>query len=439
MSLGRYPEYKESGTGWLGAVPEHWSVLRLKALLDEIDTRASREQLELLGLSKTLGVRRRSDIDQGAAESDDYGKYKTVDVGDIVMNRMQSWNGVFGVSPTKGMTSPDYAVFRVRDEVNARFLCELFRTDIASGEFYRRCRGMGTAFLRLNTGDFFDVKVALPPGDEMASIITFLDHETAKIDSLVAAQGRLIELLQDKRQAVISHAVTKGLIPSASMSESGVGWLGDIPSHWRHAPFAQIIGFQEGPGIMAADFTESGVPLLRVSGVQGRWVTLEGCNYLDPAKVGRLWSHFQLDIGDLVISASASMGTVAEVDGEAVGAVPYTGLIRMKPRDGVMSRDFARFFLSSGAFYTQIELLRTGATIQHFGPTHLRQMKVVVPPMQEQRQIVEFLEARVSDIDALMAHAENAMTLLQERRSALISAAVTGQIDVRGLADQEVA
>ncbi|MGZ8184208.1 MAG: hypothetical protein ACXWT1_19870, partial [Methylobacter sp.] len=206
VSFRRYESYKDSGVEWLGEVPEHWEVVRLKTLLAEVDNRAGDQDLELLGLSKSLGIVRRSELEQGASASDNYAKYKIVTSGQLVMNKMQAWNGVFGLSPVTGTVSPDYAVFRFMKEGLDKYLCSLFRTEIMSGVFFTRCRGMGTAFLRLNTPDLFDIKVPLPTPADAAYISAFLDRETAKIDALIAEQQRLIELLKEKRQAVISHA-----------------------------------------------------------------------------------------------------------------------------------------------------------------------------------------------------------------------------------------
>lgn len=280
-------------------------------------------------------------------------------------------------------------------------------------------------------------RLPLPPLPEQTAIAAFLDRETAKIDALVAEQRRLIDLLKEKRQAVISHAVTRGLNHNAPMKPSGIDWLGDVPEGWEVVPFKKVVSYQEGPGIMAVDFHETGIPLMRISGVQERWTTLNGCNFLDPELVQRRWAHFRLELGDLVISASASMGTICEVREDCVGAVPYTGLIRIKPRDERIARDFIRAFLGSSFFNIQIDQLKAGATIQHFGPTHLGQIQIALPPRNEQAAITDQIQKVSSDFAQLVFHGETAITLLQERRAALISAAVTGKIDVRHLAQTE--
>jgi len=285
--------------------------------------------------------------------------------------------------------------------------------------------------VHVTKGKLGGIKIPLISPPEQFQIARFLDHETARIDDLIEEQQRLIELLKEKRQAVISHAVTKGLDPTVPMKDSGVEWLGEVPAHWALVPFGLAFEYQEGPGIMAVDFRDEGVPLVRISGVQGRWVTLEGCNYLEPSKVKEKWAHFRLDKGDLIISGSASMGLVSEVGEDAAGAVAYTGLIRLKPRANVSIRDFIRSVVGSYQFHAQIDLLKAGSTIQHFGPTHLSQMKVVLPPVNEQTQIAAYVDTISVQFDELLGEAENTNALLQERRSALISAAVTGKIDVR--------
>lgn len=161
------------------------------------------------------------------------------------------------------------------------------------------------------------------------------------------------------------------------------------PDGWKVAPLPEVAFFQEGPGILAKDFVDEGVPLIRLKGVEGDFVTLEGCNYLDPHKVAVKWDHFRLDDGDLVISTSASFGRVSEVGEEAEGAVPYTGLIRFRPSSSSLDKSYLRAFLGSAAFMQQVEAMASGSVIRHFGPTHLKQMALHLPPLAEQRAIGE--------------------------------------------------
>ena len=159
------------------------------------------------------------------------------------------------------------------------------------------------------------------------------------------------------------------------------------PEGWKVVPLTDAVIFQEGPGILAKDFQSSGVPLIRLKGVEGDFVSLEGCNFLAPEKVASKWSHFRLERGDLVISTSASFGRVSEVTEESAGAVPYTGLIRFQPKTKEIDAGFLRAFLGSSAFMQQVEAMASGSVIRHFGPMHLKQMALPLPPLGEQRAI----------------------------------------------------
>jgi type I restriction enzyme S subunit len=270
VSFPRYPDYFESGEAWLGAVPSHWTVTRLKNLLKEIDERAGQRELELLGLSKSAGVVRRSELNQGSAAAEDYGKYKVVRPGNLVMNKMQAWNGVFAISQWDGIVSPDYTVFEFLTDGYDALICATLRTGMAAGELFTRCRGMGTAFLRLNTGDFLTVRVALPPLAEAGTIAAFLDREIPKIDALVEEQRELVELLNQKRRAVIFHAVTKGLDAAVPMKDSGVEWLGEVPAHWDVLALKRLVCLQSGEAITSECIEETGdFPVYGANGLRG--------------------------------------------------------------------------------------------------------------------------------------------------------------------------
>lgn len=321
-------------------------------------------------------------------------------------------------------------VFAVRPgpELDPRFLT--YWLDGSVSRYYFRTTARKTTNLastnKWTLGNLPVPKAAL---EEQRAIADYLDRETARIDTLIEEQQNLVETLRERRQSLISSSVAQGLEASVRFKESDLPGAGPVPEHWTLLPLRYAITFQEGPGIMAADFRDEGVPLLRVSCVRTAQTTLAGCNYLDPADVEGRWRHFQVDLGDLLISASASMGTVSEVTEEVVGAVPYTGIIRIKP--GLMIRDFVRWFVVSGEFIDQVDSFKTGSTIQHFGPTHLSQMRVALPPPEEQRRIAAYLDEQTAKIDALIAETERFIKLSKERRAALITAAVTGQIDLR--------
>ena len=173
----------------------------------------------------------------------------------------------------------------------------------------------------------------------------------------------------------------------------------NLPDTWGYGPFGEYVDFQEGPGILAKDFHETGVPLLRLKSIESSTATLEGCNFLDPEKVESKWSHFKLSIGDLLLSSSASLGRVSEVDESTAGAVAYTGIIRMRPSNAIMTKGFIRYFLQSRLFSHQIERSATGSVIKHFGPMHLKQMGITLPPIEDQKAIAHILGTLDDKID----------------------------------------
>lgn len=435
-----YPAYKDSGVEWLGRVPEHWISKKLMHWISNgygSGTTPSDESYYVSDESGvawvTTGELRENTINKTEKYVTEraltsHSALKVHPAGSLIIAMYGATIGrlgVLGVDAT--LNQACFAIHPPRTIATTflRYWFEGFRSELIE-------LGTGGGQPNISADKIRSLVIAAPSSeDEQNKVIDHLDRETARIDALITKKTRFIELLREKRQALIAHAVTKGLAPNVKMKDSGVDWLGEVPENWAIRPLKFCIDFQEGPGIMAADFHTDGVPLIRISGVQGDRVTLSGCNYLDPQKVAQQWSHFRLQVTDLLISGSASMGNVSEVDQEAAGAIAYTGLIRLREKKCVMQKDFILWALTSHVFSTQIDLFKAGSTIQHFGPTHLSQMLLVVPPPEEQKAIALQLKEDVARLDLLSAKSESSIELLKEHRAALITAAVTGQIDLR--------
>lgn len=272
------------------------------------------------------------------------------------------------------------------------------------------------------------VVVQVPPIGEQRGIAAWLDLQTSRIDKRIELLGKKRELLLKLRQSLIDELIQAGS-SSAALVETGQPAMQKLPEHWTLSKFKSKVFFREGPGIMAADFMDTGVPLLRIGNITPGLVTMMGCNFVAPEKVARQWRQFRLRLGDLIISASASTGIVSEVGESAVDAIPYTGLIILRPKVG-MSKNFLRYFVVSKPFLDQIEDHLKGSTIHHFGPTHLRQMLIPVPPQNEQDEIAAILDQRTTRIDKQITLIDRLETLLKEQRKALIHEAVSGKIDL---------
>ncbi|MPS70920.1 MAG: hypothetical protein E2586_20795 [Novosphingobium sp.] len=437
MSFPGYDHYKDSGVDWLGTVPSHWSVERITNLYREA-TEAGNDDLPILSVSIHSGVSDDEldpdEVERKVSRSEDRSKYKQVQPNDLVYNMMRAWQGGFGAVRVAGMVSPAYVVARPKSAVPSKYVELLLRTPGAVEEMRRRSRGVTDFRLRLYWDEFKDMRIALPPETERDRIVAFLDRETTKIDALVAEQERLIALLKEKRQAVISYAVTKGLSPDVPMKDSGIEWLGQIPAHWSVCPLSYRYTVALGKMLDEKKITGNFLrPYLRNTDVQ--WKSI---NYNDLPEMD--FEQHELDRysiinGDLVVCEGGEVGRAAIW--RATETVCYQkALHRLRTRD--TENDTTEFLLFFFELYVNLGVFAASegkSTIAHLPAERLRRYKFVFPPIEEQFEIAEYL-TRVSQAwDILEAEAQSAITLLQERRAALISAAVTGKIDVRGVVE----
>lgn len=294
----------------------------------------------------------------------------------------------------------------------------------------------------MSRDDLMDFPIIYPPWVEQHEIAAFLDGETIKIDALVSKQRRLIELLKEKRQAVISHAVTRGLTLSVLTKPSGIEWMGDVPAHWEVLPIKRVINvIEQGwspqcEGYPADDVKEWGV--LKVGCVNGG-VFRASENKLLPGELEPI-PELGIRKGDVLISRANTRELVGSA---AVATQDYPRLMlcdklyRIRINTEQCLPEFLSLFLGSSQARSQIELGASGASASmlNIGQATILGMPIPVPPIAEQRRIVDFLNATAVASASLTSEAERAIALLQERRATLISAAVTGKIDVRGLAE----
>jgi type I restriction enzyme S subunit len=284
-----------------------------------------------------------------------------------------------------------------------------------------------------------DFEISCPPLPEQQAIAAFLDRETAKLDALVKEQRRLIALLKEKRQAVISHAVTKGLDPKAPLKPSGIDWLGDIPAHWEITRLKRVspeitVGIVVEP---SKYYVDEGVPALRSLNVRAGRIEQENLVFIGKDANETLVKS-KLYAGDLVAVRTGQPGTCAVVPAELDGCNCIDLLIIRQSE--AFDSDYLCWFMSSDVSLRQFAEGSGGAIQQHFNVSMAQHFVVAMPSLEEQAQILAFLSEEARKFDALTAEATRAIALLQERRAALISAAVTGKIDVRGiLMDKEEA
>jgi len=435
VSAPTYDCYRKSGVEWLGEVPSHWNVKRLAHYFDERRTKVSDAVYPPLSVTKN-GIVPQLDT---AAKTDDGDNRKLVLSGDFVINSRSDRKGSSGLSRLDGSVSLINTVLTPQPGMVGNFAHHLLRSVPFQEEYYRYGKGIVADLWSTNFSEARNIVLAVPPPAEQAAIAAFLDRETGKIDALVEAQTRLIELLKEKRQAVISHAGTKGLDPAAPMKDSGVEWLGQVPAHWEVQKLGSIcskIGSGKTPSGGAEAYVDAGIAFLRSQNVYDEGLWLDELVYI-PEAVDEEMSNTRVQPGDVLLNITgASLGRTCIVPEpfERANVNQHVCIIRLQD---VAQRDFVSMAMKSISTKGQIDATQNGAAREGLNFQQIAELRVALPPENEASVIVKAVCAQIGGLDRLTEQAEAAISLLQERRAALISAAVTGKIDVRGLAPQQ--
>ena len=444
MSFPRYPEYRDSGVEWLGEVPVSWATSRIgfetwvRARLGWKGLKAEEYVDDGFVLLATPNIKGRA-IDFDAVNYVSEYRYNEspeikLTVGDVLLAKDGSTLGTVNVVrnlPRPATVNSSIAVITPKATLDSHFLYYLFQSTYMEHTIQRIKGGMGVP--HLFQADLNKFNLPIPPLRWQCQIAAFLDRETAKIDALVAEQEKLITLLKEKRQAVISHAVTKGLDPTVPMKDSGVEWLGEVPAHWEVIALKRIADVQTG----VAKGKDNGsrntitVPYLRVANVQDGYLNLDTVATMEiPAEDLR---RYALEPGDVLMNEGGDfdkLGRGHVWDGQIDPCITQNHVFAVRPRkvasawlNAITGSDFAQFYFMTRS--------KQSTNLASISSTNLMELPVILPPENEQRAILGFIADQVARFDALTTEAQRAITLLQERRTALISAAVTGKIDVR--------
>ena len=433
-----YPEYKPSDVEWIGDVPEHWWVFGGKRIFRQRIERAQVDD-EQLAATQQYGV-----IPQSLYMKENGQKvvlalkgtdsFRHVEENDFVIS-LRSFQGGIEHSGYSGCVSPAYTVLDAVKQIDFRYYRYLLKSTP-----YICALQSSTDSLRegksITYEQFGQISLPLLPMEEQHAIAAFLDRETGKIDRMIGKQERMIELLKEKRQAVISNAVTKGIDPTAPMKDSGIEWLGQIPEHWKALQLRHCLnGMEQGKSPSCENrMTEEGEWGVLKSGCVNRGEFNQNEHKALPS-TAEPFSEYEVKRGDLLMSRASgsrdligSVGYVSEVKSRLLLS-DKTFRLKTKP---LADKLFLSHEMSSQVVRRQIELAINGAEglANNITQSSIRSFYIALPPIDEQKEIVQFLERETAKIDHLIAKAEQAIELMKERRTALISAAVTGKIDV---------
>jgi type I restriction enzyme S subunit len=440
MSFSAYPAYKDSDVEWLGEVPKHWILTPLKHLA-LLNPRKSGYDGDMEQLCSFVPMEKLKNgvvqLDEERPIKEVIGGYTYFEDGDVLQAKVTPCFENKNVAIAKGLIngigfgSSEINVLRPYNGFNAEYLYYRVQEDSYMDFCTSSMIGAG-GLKRVPTDVINNFVVATPEFFEQTQIAKFLDYETARIDALIEEQQRLIKLLKEKRQAVISHAVTKGLDPTVPMKDSGVEWLGEVPAHWVVGGLKWFWSVTDCKHV-TAEFVDCGIPLASIREVQNRYVALVDAKqttevfYRQLIEAGR-----KPAAGDLIFSRNATVGEVAQVADWHPPFAMGQDVCLLKKQFDWLSSDYLQAVLRSPVVMVQLDTLMIGSTFKRVNVEDIRGLTVPMPPQDEQKLIAEYLSRETGVFDSLLSEAQTTVVLLQERRSALISAAVTGKIDVRG-------
>jgi type I restriction enzyme S subunit len=436
-----YPEYKDSGVDWLGKIPAHWEIKRLKhlamlnpeALPEDTDPTLEMVYVDIGGVSSLGRIVESEPLTFAAAPS---RARRLVRDGDVIVSTVRTYlRAIAPISdPEPGMiVSTGFAVVRPEDGLTTGYAGYALRTPY----FVERvvANSKGVSFPAINESEMATYELAVPPEPEQHGIAAFLDRKTAKIDALVVKNERLIELLQEKRTALITQAVTKGLNPTVPMKDSGVDWLGQIPAHWEVKRIRDIAeSLQTGPfgsQLHADEYVPGGCPVINPANLQdGQLVPDWDCT-VDEATARRL-EHHRLAVDDILLARRGELGRCGLTTQQQKGWVCGTGSLRIRTRRDLARPRFLTHLLSTSGVRDWLQLQSVGSTMQNLNTSIIGRITVALAIPAEQDEIVARIDCETGRVDSLIAKVRNAIARLKELRTALISAAVTGIIDIRG-------
>jgi len=345
--------------------------------------------------------------------------YKIVTKGDLVVNIMLAWNGCLGISSYNGITSPAYCVYRVKENYNPEYFGYLFSTSLYKGEFRKRSTGIIESRLRLYSDAFFRIFCFVPPKKEQDEIVNIINSESAKISHFIQSKQRFVELLKEQRQNIIANAVIKGIDGNAEMIDAGINWLGKVPMHWeiRRLKYAVHLNSSE-IAINKISGNIFKIALENIDSWTGKFITTANPQF---EGIGKPFKK-----GDVLFSKLRpylAKAYIAEQDGLSVGE-----LLVFTPIEGLIDKEFLFNYLMTKSFIDIIDGSTYGAKMPRANWDFIGNMKIGIPTIQEQQQIVEHIKRETKTLDTAIGKAEREIELIKDYREAMIAEAVMGKM-----------
>jgi len=427
--LRPYPEYRESGVPWLGAIPAHWDVRRCKYLFREVDERSDKGEETHLSMSQKHGLIPSRDLGGRRLHSESYAGGKLCETNDLVLNRLKAHLGVFAMARQPGVISPDYTVLRPICDGNPEFFMHVFKTPSCTAELRCSTKGIVEGFWRLYTDDFYNVRVPVPALDERETILRFIRSLDARVRRFIRNRRRLIEVLNEQKQAIIERAFTRGLDPGVRLKPSGIDWLGDVPQHWELRRLKYLVQNinEQTSSLRNGDLY---VALEHVESWTGRLALPDGEVSFD-SQVKRFRG------GDILFGKLRPY--LAKVTQPQQAGVCVGEFLVLRPSDATILPSFLEQKLRSKQIIDLVNSSTFGAKMPRADWTFIGNVQIAFSPKHdEQAMILNRIARETATLTSAIERIQCEIALVQEYRTRLIADVVTGKVDVRHLAPDAV-
>ncbi|EAL3832348.1 restriction endonuclease subunit S [Campylobacter upsaliensis] len=422
--------YKPSGIEWLGEIPQSWENVSIRSCFTESNQRCNTDSYPLLSVTIANGIIYQDDIENKKdISNDDKSNYKIVPLNAVAYNKMRMWQGAVGVNTlTIGIVSPAYIVAIPNEKILPNFVSYLFKSKIMISEFDKNSYGLCLDMNNLRYDDFRNIKIPLPPLQEQKEIAEFLDKKCEKIQNYINKKQKLITLLQEKKQALINEVVTKGLNPNIEFKNSGIEYLGLIPHHWEVKKLKYVGKVVLGK--MLCNEHQKGYShcyYLKSKNLQ--WLNVE------VSQIEKMWfseyekSLYRIKKDDLLVSEGGEVGKTCIWNNELAECYIQNSVHKITLNKFNNAKFFLYLFFTYGKLGV-FDSVVSRVSIAHLVLEKLVNVDMVVPPLQEQKQIANFLDEKCEKINSAIEKTKRQITLIKEYKNTLINEAVCGRIRV---------
>lgn len=429
-----YSEYKTARLDWLGEIPTHWKTGRLKNILRlSTEKNGATPVGDMLSVSGYRGIETKIyDHEDQQRTDEDLKDYRVVRKGQLVVNTMWLNHSGLGVSDLEGHVSPAYRTYNIDENYYGKFLHHLVRSSTYVGHYCSLLYGIRPNSYQVKNHDWDSVELLIPPIQEQKDIAEFLDSFTEKIDDLIHELEQEKMLLEEKRSSLITQAVTKGLNLDVPMKDSGIDWYGEIPEHWSLLKMNYVVNEITDIDHYMPKSVDEGVPYLMTGDLEDRVseINFQNCKQVSDLDFQNLSRKVRTSKGDVILARYATIGTASYVDIERDFLVSYS-CVTVKPNVAKVTGLFMYYFFKSDAFKGGAQYYTNTGTQGNVGVGDLKKIKMILPTLEEQSKIVKYLNLHVSLLDKVSDSVKKKILMLNEYRTSIISAAVTGKIDVR--------